>query len=275
MGPLQVMPIGGGCINNTYRLSLGPKKEYFVKLNGSAGQQLFSAEAEGLNEIARTHSLRTPTPICHGLVEDQAFLAMEYVPLRIRGDQATAGAQLAQLHRNTQPAFGWHRDNHIGSTPQVNRMETDWSTFWKERRLAPQLSLAKHNGFEGVLQERGAELSEHLAKLLNHTPTASLLHGDLWSGNLAYDGRGQPVIYDPAVYYGDREADLAMTELFGGFSDRFYGAYKESWPLADGYNTRKQLYNLYHLLNHLNLFGSGYLGQAETLIDRLLAEVKA
>jgi fructosamine-3-kinase len=177
------------------------------------------------------------------------------------------------MHRATKQRFGWDRDNTIGSTPQHNAEHADWVTFWSEQRLGFQLDLAARNGYRGRLQKRGDLLRQQLGALLEHSPVASLLHGDLWGGNIAYAADGQPVIFDPACYYGDREADLAMTELFGGFGGTFRAAYEEAWPLSPGYPVRKQLYNLYHIVNHLNLFGGGYLSQAESMIDRLLAEL--
>jgi fructosamine-3-kinase len=165
------------------------------------------------------------------------------------------GSMLARAHSRPGPRFGWHRDNYIGSSPQQNGWCDDWAEFWRERRLRPQL-------------ER-AGLRANLDRLLEgHKPQPSLLHGDLWSGNVGFTKDG-PVVFDPAVYYGDREADLAMTELFGGFSREFYDAYQEVLPLDAGYEKRKHLYNLYHLLNHLNLFGGGYLGQVKSTL-RLL-----
>ena len=171
------------------------------------------------------------------------------------------------------PRFGWPRDNTIGTTPQVNAWGDDWAEFFRDRRIAPQLALAARNGHGGALQRDGERLLAAIPALLaGHAPAPSLLHGDLWSGNAACLATGEPVIFDPAVYYGDREADLAMTELFGGFGADFYAAYRDAWPLPDGYERRRTLYNLYHVLNHLNLFGGGYGAQAETMIARLLAE---
>jgi protein-ribulosamine 3-kinase len=177
------------------------------------------------------------------------------------------------MHRATSGRFGWHRDNTIGATPQLNAWESDWIVFWQTYRLGYQLDLAARSGHGGQLQRRGGLLLERLPALFDHAPVPSLLHGDLWGGNFSGDAEGNPVIFDPACYYGDREADLAMTELFGGFSGRFYSAYRAAWPLDPGYDTRKTLYNLYHILNHLNLFGGGYGSQAERMIDRLLAEL--
>jgi protein-ribulosamine 3-kinase len=167
---------------------------------------------------------------------------------------------LANAHRKPGPRFGWAHDNYIGATPQQNGWCDDWAEFWYERRLKPQLDMARASGF--ALPDVPSSL------LKGHQPQPTLLHGDLWSGNAGFTAQG-PVVFDPAVYYGDREADLAMTELFGGFPKAFYRAYDEAFPLAEGYERRKHLYNLYHLLNHLNLFGSGYLGQVKSSL-RLL-----
>ncbi|MEW8381339.1 MAG: fructosamine kinase family protein [Candidatus Thiodiazotropha taylori] len=272
--PLEPKMIGGGCINTGVRLTDG-ERSYFIKLNRSALLDMFEAESEGLQALADTHTIRVPRPVCSGVSGDQAYLVMEFLEMGhgSRDGAEIAGRMLAAMHQVAQPYFGWHRDNTIGSTHQPNQREDDWIEFWREQRLGFQLQLAGENGYRGSLQRRGERLLDHFHLLLDHQPTASILHGDLWGGNLAYDLTGQPVIYDPAVYFGDREADLAMTELFGGFGNRFYDAYRESWPLSPGYSTRKVLYNLYHILNHLNLFGGGYLSQAEGMIDRLLAEV--
>jgi fructosamine-3-kinase len=216
--------------------------------------------------------------VCHGATPRAAFLVLEHLELGRGGGAGagyeTLGRQLAALHRTVRPQFGWDRDNTIGSTPQHNRRDDDWRRFWRERRLGYQLELAATHGHRGRLQQRGERLLAALPGLLaGHEPAASLLHGDLWGGNCAFLRDGTPVIFDPAVYYGDREADLAMTELFGGFPAGFYRAYREAYPLADGYEVRRTLYNLYHVLNHLNLFGGGYRAQAEDMIDALLSEV--
>jgi fructosamine-3-kinase len=267
--------IGGGCINSAFRLNDGGHS-YFIKLNRADRLEMFEAESEGLSELAATHTIRAPQPLCHGITGNQAYLVMEYISLGRPKEQsaAQAGHQLALLHRTTQEQYGWHRDNTIGSTPQHNRANDDWIHFWQEQRLGFQLKLAAQNGHGGRLQRQGEKLCDKLNQLIDHAPAASLLHGDLWGGNLAYDREGQPVIYDPAVYFGDRETDIAMTELFGGFSQAFYAAYRETWPLDSGYPARRELYNLYHILNHLNLFGGGYLGQAQGMIDRLLSELR-
>lgn len=272
--PLEPRHVGGGCINTAVRLVDG-ERAFFVKLNQASMLAMFEAEEEGLKTLAEAGALRVPQPVCSGIAGGQAYLAMEYVEMGHSGRDgaALAGRQLAELHRTTWEHFGWYRNNTIGSTPQLNEPNESWADFWRERRLGFQLDLARRNGYGGGLQHNGERLMERFHLLLESPPLPSLLHGDLWGGNIAYDCEGRPVIFDPAVYFGDREADLAMTELFGGFGNAFYDAYRERWPLAPGYALRKTLYNLYHILNHLNLFGGGYLGQAEGMIERLLAEL--
>jgi protein-ribulosamine 3-kinase len=207
------------------------------------------------------------------VAEGRAWLVLEYLPLGSRGSGADLGRRLAAMHRHTAPSYGWTRDNTIGSTPQDNTRMDDWIGFFRERRLRPQYDLAARHGAPCRVMDKGERLMAGLAGLFGgHRPAASLLHGDLWGGNHGYSA-GEPVIFDPAVYYGDREADLAMTELFGGYPADFYAAYREAWPLDPGYALRKTLYNLYHVLNHYNLFGGGYLGQAEHMTERLLAEL--
>ena len=248
---------------------------WFVKLNDASRLVMFEAEAEGLQALADTGTIRVPRPLLTGSHGGQSYIVMEFIPLG-RGSgraMALAGEQLAALHRHTAEAFGWHRDNTIGSTHQPNGWMENWTDFWCERRLGYQLELAARNGLGGRLQTLGERLLERFPALLDHHPAPSLIHGDLWGGNLAFDDRNQPVIYDPATYYGDREAELAMTELFGGFGGAFYDAYRSAWPLDPGYATRKTLYNLYHILNHANMFGGGYQGQALRMMEQLLAEL--
>jgi protein-ribulosamine 3-kinase len=265
--------VGGGCINESYTIR-GGGRAYFVKLNAPAKADMFAAEAAGLREIARTRTARVPQPLCHGVSPQASWLVLEHLELR-PGDERSMdalGRNLARMHRVTAPLYGWERDNTIGATPQVNKRAGDWIAFWRERRLRYQLELAASKGHGGRLIANGQRLLERLpAFFAGYRPSASLLHGDLWSGNAGRAAGGEPVIYDPAVYYGDREADLAMTELFGGFPRVFYGAYRAEYPLDAGYETRKHLYNLYHVLNHLNLFGGGYRAQAERMVEHLLA----
>jgi len=273
---LSAHPVNGGDINAAYRLQAADNN-YFIKLNRAGMAEMFAAEQAGLQEIASTQTVNVPRPIATGVAGQQAFLVLEYIDLS--GAAKTAGAllgrQLAALHRLPQSYFGWHLDNTIGSTPQHNPRSENWCDFWRRHRLGKQLQLAVQKGYTGKLQNLGERLSADLGQFFdNYQPQASLLHGDLWGGNWAIDRSGRPVIFDPACYYGDRETDLAMTELFGGFGADFYAAYQSAWPLDSGYSTRKTLYNLYHILNHLNLFGGGYLSQAEHALSKLLAELK-
>ena len=270
--PHPSLRVHGGCINDSFRWesSNGP---VFVKIAGAHDLSMFEAEADGLRELDAGNSVRVPTVLASGAEGNGAFLALEWVQISraSRNEQALLGTQLARQHRVLAARFGWHRDNTIGSTEQVNTWTDDWLPFFREHRLRHQLELAERNGYGGRLQESGARLLERLDVLMgDHRPAPSLLHGDLWGGNVGADPSGAPVIFDPAVYFGDREADLAMTQLFGGFSREFYEAYEEEWPLPASAARRVDLYNLYHVLNHLNLFGSGYLGQAQAIIDQLV-----
>ncbi|WP_027159639.1 fructosamine kinase family protein [Methylobacter luteus] len=268
--------VSGGDINSAFRLK-GHDKTYFVKLNRADLAAMFEAEFAGLMEIASAQALRVPAAIAAGSTADHAFLVLENIEFGAssKASERLLGQQLARLHAVKQPYFGWHRDNTIGSTRQPNGQYIDWLSFWREQRLGFQLKLAASNGYGGRLQASGERLLGDLAALFDsYAPEPSLLHGDLWAGNAAVDTQGLPVIFDPACYYGDREADLAMTELFGGFGRDFYATYREAWPLDQGYSVRKTLYNLYHILNHLNLFGGGYLRQAESMMAMLQAEVK-
>lgn len=268
--------VGGGSISSAYVIESSSHK-YFVKTNHVARLSMFEAEALGLAEIAGSNTIRVPQPVVCGTTENEAFLVMEHIPFGggTSGAHSVLGEQLAAMHRYGTDNFGWNTDNTIGSTKQCNHPDDDWINFWRHQRLGFQLQLASENNYQGFIQEKGELLMECIEALFtNYKPAPSLLHGDLWSGNYAFSAEAEPVIFDPAVYYGDRETDIAMTELFGGFERAFYAAYNSSWPLDVGYPVRKQLYNLYHVLNHLNLFGGGYLSQAEHLIEALLAEIR-
>jgi fructosamine-3-kinase len=270
--PRHWRAMGGGCINQTLQLS-DAERHWLVKLNRAERLDMFQAEAAGLEALAGVGALRVPRPLCSGVDADQAFLVLEYIEMGGAGSAAAkVGEGLAVLHRQQAEAFGWGRDNYIGATPQPNAWQADWVLFWREQRLGHQLALLQRQGLGSAkLWDLAERLLDALPVLLDHRPVPSLLHGDLWGGNLAQDRQGRPVIFDPAVYYGDREADLAMTELFGGFGADFYAAYQQAWPLDAGYRTRKTLYNLYHILNHANLFGGSYLGQAQSMLQALLA----
>lgn len=268
-------PVGGGNINAAYRLEGTDNARYFLKLNKAHHHPMFIAEAAGLDTIATTNTLRVPQAIAHGIAIEKSYLVLEYLELNPRGNARLLGEQLAALHRCSNNQFGFAQDNFIGSTPQPNALNVNWVEFWKEQRLGFQLHLAAQNGYGGQLQSLGATLLDALPIFfVSYTPQPSLLHGDLWSGNHAFLANATPTIFDPAVYYGDRECDIAMTELFGGYPADFYAAYQTAWPLDSGYEARRDLYNLYHLLNHINLFGEGYVRQSEQLIQKLLVQVK-
>ena len=268
----RTTPVAGGCIHRCFILEGGGRR-YFAKTNDRSALDSFAAEADGLAALAAAGA-RVPAPLCRGQADEHAFLVLEHLELRGNGDYAALGRSLAAVHSVHGEAFGWHRDNYIGRTTQLNRRSPSWSDFWREARLEPQLELARKNSLGRDLVGKGERLAEALPRLLSqHAPAASLLHGDLWSGNAGFLADGAPVLFDPAVYWGDRETDLAMTELFGGFPRAFYSAYAEAGPLAQGYAVRKTLYNLYHVLNHANLFGGGFAAQAERMIERLLAEL--
>lgn len=264
----------GGDINQAALIHDG-RTNWFVKFHDNAPARMFETEALALQEIAAGRCIRVPQAIAWGKDNNTSWLVLEYLELTSSGPASLLGEQLAALHEISQAPFGWPQDNYIGTTPQLNRQSTNWTKFWRDCRLHPQLSMARSAGFSGRLIDQGEHLLSQLDQLLEgHKPTASLLHGDLWSGNKAFTTGGQPVIFDPASYYGDRETDIAMTELFGGFEPAFYAAYQAHSPLSDGYDVRRDLYKLYHMLNHLNLFGGGYLSSCENLIERLLAEIR-
>ncbi len=274
--PKEIKTVGGGCINQTYCIT-DDQRCFFVKINDADRLSMFAAEAAGLQEILQSNTLHAPQPVCWERDNQYAWLVLEHLDLnhRANGSVEELGAVLAAMHRITAPQFGWTRDNTIGSTLQINTPSLDWPVFWRTNRLQYQLDLAQKKGHHGKLQKLGEQLLEDLGQFFTgYSPEPSLLHGDLWNGNFSYDHTGQPVVFDPAVYYGDHEADIAMTELFGGFPADFYSVYRHEYPLESGYNVRKVLYNLYHILNHLNLFGSGYRHQAEQMMNYLLAEIR-
>jgi protein-ribulosamine 3-kinase len=263
--------VSGGNINEALRLEGTDGSRYFLKLNDARHHAMFAAEAAGLEALAASGAVRVPRAIAHGQRGNRSYLVLEHLELQARGQDKQLGEQLAALHRCPADRFGYMQDNFIGTTPQSNAWTDDWIAFWREQRLGFQLQLAADNGYNGTLQQLGARLLDALPAFFEgYTPQPSLLHGDLWGGNHAFLADGTPVVFDPAIYYGDRESDLAMTELFGGFSAAFYDAYRSTWPLHEGYANRRDLYNLYHMLNHINLFDGGYVRQAEQTMQRLL-----
>lgn len=266
--------VSGGDINNAHRL-IGGDRRFFVKTNRAEHQAMFEAEAAGLAELRQVSLLRVPEPIAVGTAGAIAFLVLEYIELvpPTRGAMSRLGEGLVEMHGIVAARHGWNRDNTLGSSIQHNARHADWVEFWRENRLAIMLDALAPD--YPPLARTGDKLLAALPRLLaGHTPEASLLHGDLWGGNAGMDETGRPVIYDPAVYYGDRETDLAMTELFGGFAPEFYEAYWGGWPALPGYREiRRPLYQLHHLLNHARLFGGGFVDQAQQVMQQLLARV--
>jgi protein-ribulosamine 3-kinase len=272
--PHQARRVDGGSINDCYRYEISTGS-IFVKVGDVAVLDRFEAEAAGLNELRSAKALRVPQVLGTVAADSHAILVLEWIKFSdSRSAAAQFGERLAAQHRTVKPLFGWKRHNFIGSTPQVNFWSRNWINFWREYRLESQLALAEQKGADDRFIERTALLSTLIEGFfVSYTPVASLLHGDLWRGNYGVDSTGAPVIFDPAVYYGDRECDIAMTRLFGEFSPDFYSAYISAWPLDVGWQQRTALYNLYHVLNHFHLFGGGYLDQAERLVEKLLSDL--
>lgn len=263
------IPLRGGCISKAERLD-GLDCHYFLKQNTDSFLIHFEEERASLEELSRAASIRVPEPICAGTTEGRSYLVLEYVSMGQPNERSweLLGQQLANLHKSTLPHFGWHQNNTIGGSLQINAVSEDWISFFRDNRLRFQMDLAKANGFN---LEYGSQLLEILPILFeNYSPHPSLLHGDLWSGNAGFDINGKPFVFDPCCYYGDRETDIAFTEFFGGFSPDFYAAYNKGYALDPGYARRKALYNLYHCLNHFNLFGSPYDSQSQTMANQLL-----
>lgn len=265
--------IGGGSINLSRMMTLKDGRRLFIKTHPNAGNfpGMFAAEFQGLSLLAAPGVLRVP----RALVCDSDFIAMEAFTASAPGPdwQELMGRRLALLHQATRrESFGFDGDNYLGTTPQPNAWMERWVDFWRERRLGWQLELySRKTDPDDKLLIMGSRLQVKLDELLGHIDEpAVLLHGDLWSGNAAADERGEPIIYDPACYYGQREAEIGMMRLFGGFGPRCEAAYKEVWPLLPGADTRITLYRLYHELNHLNLFGRSYYNACIITMGQLL-----
>ncbi|MEG4578432.1 fructosamine kinase family protein [Microcoleus sp. MON1_C5] len=280
--------VSGGCINQGYYIS-SSARAYFAKLTPASQVAMFEAEALGLQQMRATQTIRVPEPICWATEGNSAYIVLEWLDLESRGgDRAweEMGRQLAAMHKYTPPnlpfarggkkpnsarvrgCFGWDINNTIGSTIQINNWTANWAEFWAEHRIGYQLKLARDRRGHFPQGERLLEMISQL--LAGYEPQPSLVHGDLWGGNVGVTSAGEPVIFDPAAYFGDREVDIAMTELFGGFPRQFYRGYNQVWPLDAGYEQRKTIYNLYHILNHFNLFGGSYESQANQMINRIL-----
>lgn len=264
---IDVRPLHGGDINEAWVVTLSDQRHVFVKTNRAAPPEMFPREAEGLEWLAEPQSLRVPKV----LAVSERFLALEWIapgtPAADSGERLGRG--LAALHRSKADCFGWPRDNFIGSLPQDNEPEEDWATFYTRRRLEPQLRMAVDRGRSSAAMRRGFQrLFARMPELVGRPEPPSRLHGDLWAGNLLYSECGEPVLIDPAVYGGHREMDLAMMRLFGGFGRPVFEAYEEAWPLSADAEERVELYQLYPLMVHVNLFGGSYIGAVERALSR-------
>jgi len=274
--------VTGGDIHQAYQLHT-KQGNLFIKINQAGLLPLFETESHNLHAIHQSNTARCPKPKGVGVYQNnQAWLLMENLQLTHNGNDYQRGRDIAfmhhQIHTASQP-FGWFEDNYIGHTLQKNQWHFNWVDFYGNQRLKPQLELAQLRGADNSLFDFGHQLIEALPYwFTDYNPKASLLHGDLWSGNSAFaldNQQSEAVIFDPASYYGDRETDIAMTELFGGFSPDFYNGYQSVFPLDSGYAKRKPLYNLYHVINHFNLFGGAYEQQAVQIIQKLLKQSKS
>jgi protein-ribulosamine 3-kinase len=263
---------GGGCINHGGRL-ITSSGNYFLKWNDARQfPGMFEAEKKGLTLLSSPGVIRTPVVILAGETGPSQFLLLEYIEARAKSETfwESLGTQLAGLHSNTAADFGADHNNYIGSLPQINTPKTDWIDFYIHQRLEVQIRLARDAQKISSAQVLNFErLFAKLPDLLLREPPA-LLHGDLWSGNLITGDNGEPVLIDPAIYYGHRECEIAFTELFGGFPPAFYDRYNEVMPLQPGYQDRFEIYNLYPLMVHVNLFGGGYLSQVVSILRHLV-----
>jgi len=282
---IEIVAHGGGDTHKNYRLSLGSfdspvrlAKDYFVKVNDLSHQAVLKSEYQSLRILKSEYHLAYPEPVHFYCTEEACFMIMQYVdlidfsnPACEDNSQYQLGIMLARQHQIKSSEFGWASDNYIGLTPQQNTRHEDWQEFYRERRLRPQYELAKARNLGSELCVGIKNLMSNLHHFFaSYQPIPSLLHGDLWTGNAAYNrGAATPMLYDPAPYFGDRECDIAMTQLFGGFAEDFYTGYQSIWPLDTGYDQRRSLYNLYHALNHFNLFGSAYTGMVREHLTSL------
>ena len=270
---LQQTPVSGGDVNQAFKLSgslAGVAQCYFVKLNQAGFEEMFAQEELGLAALAQTRAIRVPEAVIWGEYGAHSYLVMEYIDMGLRGDVAEFAKALAKLHSEPQQGFGFEHDNYIGRTPQPNKQDSDWGRFFCEQRLGFQLDLLERQNASPRLINKGRKLLPQLAEYLNqHNPQPALVHGDLWQGNWSFASDGTPLIYDPAVYWADHEVDLAMLELFGNPGKTFFQAYRQVHPIKAGYEQRKTAYNLYHILNHANAFGSSYADQASWMMDEL------
>lgn len=279
INPRTVLTVSGGDINDAFIVGNG-LDSIFVKVNSKSCLAMFEAEQFGLLSIDKTHSIKVPRVYCTDVCEEHAFIAMQRLNVTRTPPSCSAkryrqfGRNLAFMHKQTQLQYGADINNTIGSTPQFNNWTPDWFDFWRQQRLYLQLDLIEQAGTApSSLFDEVYELGEKMPLLFTDIPAASCLHGDLWQGNWAFDEHGDAIVFDPAHYFGDRETDIAMSRLFGSAPPDFYAAYNEAYPLSDNYTVRETFYNIYHILNHYNLFGGSYLKQAQQMIRKVLSEI--
>ncbi len=263
--------IQGGDINHCYRVTIA-NEPLFLKTNTATCYPLFRTEQYALLQIIGCSTLLCPKPIICDQTTNSSFLLMQHIDLKWDATKEFyLGEQLAKMHKVVSNSYGWQEDNFIGLTTQLNSHQCQWHSFWIENRIKPQRELARANRCPGHTLKLIELAEEHSQAILqNHQPAPSFLHGDLWQGNVSFSKNGEAIIFDPASYFGDRETDIAMTELFGGFSENFYAGYNKEWALNKGYQTRRAIYQLYHVINHFNLFGSPYDNQAASLCKHIL-----
>jgi fructosamine-3-kinase len=286
-GPIKIIqaaPVGGGDIHHSYQVTLADNRCYFIKCNYDRYCPLLEQEHYALAALNQAGAIAVPDVHGMGSCEGFSYLVLEWLALYSAGDEAAMGRQLAQLHQHGGERFGWANDNFIGYSKQQNIWCARWSDFWRDYRLLPQLTAAVKQGVGRSLSEYVDDfLAASDSLLKNHNPRPSLLHGDLWGGNKAYLATGKPVIFDPACYYGDPEVDVAFTRLFGGFGQDFYTAYYQANNILRGGSLqstpdevaqRVVLYNSYHQLNHLNLFGEGYLADCQSAMVNVIQSAR-
>ena len=262
--------LSGGCISNAYRITTSEGSNYLLKYHPGISDDMFEKEANGLKELAKPNTIRIPEV----LSVDKDYILLEFISSGSKNKNFSEdfGRRFAEMHKYTSNEYGFYENNYIGSNPQSNipdeKEKQKWVSFYFNKRILYQLELAEKLGNSTPDLRKGiSKLEEKIEEIIGDSEESpSLLHGDLWSGNFMVDENGEVVLIDPAVYYGHREADLGMTKLFGGFSSEFYKSYNKAYPLEDGYDYRENIYKLYHVLNHLNLFGGGYYSQAISLI---------
>lgn len=264
---LETKPVGGGSINTALLLQTD-KGRFFLKQNKARRYPgMFEAEARGLRLLSGAGTFVVPQVIAAGAAGDEAFLLMTFLGRGLPAENGwrEAGRRLAQLHRLTHESFGLDHDNYIGSLPQSNRAHPDWPSFFAEERILAQVKMAYDDRrLTAAVVKQAEKLCQRLDEIFPAEKPA-LLHGDLWSGNFMFSGAG-PAVYDPAVYFGHRETDLAMTQLFGGFDAEFYEGYQEEFPLEKNWRRRTDYSNLYPLLVHVNLFGGGYISDVQAIL---------